>query len=103
MVPAVLVLAGFAILRLVDGAWWGVILWIFVAPLLYLAIDMLMFGKRRGAEGADAQRKRRVIASRAERPPEPRRREPDWSHEEDVSAGAEILRRGRRYDHRRAS
>jgi hypothetical protein len=98
----VLVLAGFAILRLVDGVWWGVVLWILVAPLLYVAVDFLFFGKRRNAEGADAQRKRRVVASRAVPLPDPRRRDPEWTHDEDVSTGSEILRRGRRYDRRHA-
>jgi len=104
VLPAVLVLAGYLILRAVDGHWSGVLLWVVAAPVVYLVIDFAFFGRSRGGEEADAQRRRILERPKAVAMPEPRRAATpsDWSSAQDVSTGSEILRRGRRYDQRRA-
>lgn len=100
-VPAVLVVAGFAILRWVDGEWWGVALWILVSPLIYFLIDLVFFGRLRATETGDSKRIRTVKSPYPAGPAAPiAPPTPDWESARDVSTGAEILRRGRRYDHR---
>ena len=103
VVPAILVIVGFVILRSLDGQWWGVLLWVLVSPLVYLGLDFLFFGRSRNVDSADANRRRYVVPTRAE--PSARaagRARPEWKAEQETSTGAEILRRGRRYDRRRA-
>jgi len=101
VLPAVLVVIGTVILHVTDGVWWGVMLWVMASPLAYLLVDFTFFGQKRLHAGSDAKRPRRLIRPRAEPPPDPRAPLPDWTDAEDVSTGAEILRRGRRYDQRR--
>ena len=103
MVPAVLVIVGFVILRWLDGQWWGVMLWVLAAPIVYLAVDFLFFGRLH--KDLDAKRRRRIVPSKAEPLPHPgpgRRAAPEWKSARETSTGGEILRRGRRYDRRRA-
>ena len=110
VLPAVLVVIGTVILHVTDGVWWGVMLWAMASPLAYLLVDFAFFGQKRLVAGSDAKRPRRLIRPRAEPPPDPHAAKPspdphaakpDWTDAEDVSTGAEILRRGRRYDQRR--
>ena len=101
VLPAVLVVVGTLILYLTDGVWWGVLLWVMASPLAYLLVDFVFFGQKRLLAGMDAKRPRRLVRTNAEPPPASRTARPDWSEAEDVSTGAEILRRGRRYDQRR--
>lgn len=101
VLPAVLVVAGTVILRLTDGVWWGIMLWVMASPLVYLLVDFVFFGQKRLREGSDAKRPRSLVRPKVDPLPDPRTTQPDWSAAEDVSTGAEILRRGRRYDQRR--
>lgn len=101
VLPAVLVVAGTVILYVTDGVWWGILLWVMASPLVYLLVDFVFFGQKRLLAGADAKRQRRLVRPKAQPLPDPRTTAPDWSESDDVSTGAEILRRGRRYDQRR--
>jgi hypothetical protein len=101
VLPAVLVVVGTVILYVTDGVWWGVLLWVMASPLAYLLVDFAFFGQKRLHAGSDAKRPRRLIRPKAEPLPDPHTGQPGWSDAEDVSTGAEILRRGRRYDQRR--
>jgi hypothetical protein len=101
VLPAVLVIAGTVILHVTDGVWWGIMLWVMASPLVYLLVDFVFFGQKRLLAGSDAKRPRRLVRPITEPLPDPRTTQPDWSDAEDVSTGAEILRRGRRYDQRR--
>jgi len=105
LVPAILVIVGFGILRWLDGQWWGVLLWILASPVVYLLLDVLFFSRRRAGDGLDARRRRHVVTGRREsaasvvRPsPSP---PPEWKSARERSTGGEILERGRRYDQRR--
>lgn len=102
VVPAVLVIVGFLILRWLDGQWWGVMLWVLASPVVYLALDFLFFGRLQ--KDLDAKRRRQVVPSKAQAlpPAGPGRTAPEWKSARETSTGAEILRRGRRYDRRRA-
>jgi hypothetical protein len=102
--PAVLVLTGFVILRLSDGHWGGIALWILLSPLLYVLADALIFGHAERSLGATLKRPRSAVSSKPEQRRDAATAQPagDWGSAQDVSAGAEILRRGRRYDRRRA-
>jgi len=102
VVPAVLVIAGFAILRWLDGQWWGVLLWVLASPVIYLVVDFLFFGRTRGGDEIDAQRRRRIVASKSESALHAGQRKPEWKSARESSVGGEILERGRRYDRRRA-
>lgn len=102
VVPAVVVIAGFAILRWLDGQWWGVLLWVLASPVIYLVLDFVFFGRTRGGEEIDAQRRRRVVASKSEGATHAGQRKPEWKSARETSVGGEILERGRRYDRRRA-
>lgn len=104
VLPAVLVLVGYLILRSLDGQWWGVLLWVIVSPVVYLVIDFLFFGRSRNVEGANAKRQRILVRPKPTPMSGPRQAATpsDWSSAQDVSTGSEILRRGRRYDKRRA-
>ena len=98
-------LAGYLILRMVDGKWWGVILWVIIAPVLYLLIDHLFLGRARRVAEGNPKRRRAVVPAKGSTPiAESRVTAPpaDWNSARDVSTGGEILRRGRRYDRRRA-
>lgn len=97
-------LVGFLILRWADGQWWGIFLWILVSPLIYLLADSLLFGEGRRALRAKPKRPISAVSSErvARRDPEKAPPPSDWGSVQEVSTGAEILRRGRRYDHRRA-
>jgi hypothetical protein len=101
VLPAVLVVAGTVILHVTDGVWWGIMLWVMASPLVYLLVDFVFFGQKRLLAGSDAKRPRRLVRPKTDPLPDPRTTQPDWSDAEDVSTGAEILRRGRRYDQRR--
>lgn len=101
VLPAVLVVAGTVILHVTDGVWWGILLWVMASPLVYLLVDFAFFGQKRLLAGSDAKRPRRIVRPKVEPLPDPRTAHPDWSDAEDVSTGAQILRRGRRYDQRR--
>lgn len=103
-VPVALAALGLLLLRASDGAWWGVACWVVAAPLVYLLIDVFVFARR---DAASARRAGRVTtaastAARGKGSP-PRAGKPHverWSGVGKRSAGAEILRRGRRYDRR---
>lgn len=101
VLPAVLVIAGTVILHVTDGVWWGVLLWVMASPLVYLLVDFVFFGQKRLLAGADAKRPRRLVRPQTQTQPDLRATPADWSEASDVSTGAEILRRGRRYDQRR--
>jgi hypothetical protein len=104
VVPALLVLVGYLVLRLSGGAWWGIGLWILTAPLVYLLVDMVTAGEvRRVIDGGTKGQRPAAPGKRGARrdappPPPPHR----WESARTVSRGVEILRRGRRYDRRRA-
>jgi hypothetical protein len=103
LLPAALVLLGYAILWAVDGSWWGIAIWILTAPIVYFTADFLLLGRRRPSDAT--RRRARVVTSPGRHSPTsvrtpPAAAPPHWSDQQDVSAGAEILRRGRRYDHR---
>ena len=100
VLPAVLVVAGTVILHVTDGVWWGILLWVMASPLVYLLVDFAFFGQKRLLAGSDAKRPRRIVRPKVEPLPDPRTTHPDWSDAEDVSTGAAILRRGRRYHQR---
>lgn len=101
VLPAVLVIAGTVILHVTDGVWWGVLLWVMASPLVYLLVDFVFFGQKRLLAGADAKRPRRLVRPKTQPLPDPRTTPSDWSEAGEVSTGAQILRRGRRYDQRR--
>jgi hypothetical protein len=96
------VILGFAILRWLDGQWWGVLLWVLASPVVYLVLDFLFFGRTRGGDEVDAKRRRRVVPSKAESLTHDPKRTPEWKSARETSVGGEILERGRRYDRRRA-
>jgi hypothetical protein len=100
----VLVLAGFAILRWIDGQWWAVLLWVVVAPVVYLALDFFSFGRSRRGAATGGRRRQPVVDAKAgpATAARPGRAVPEWQSARPTSTGGEILRRGRRYDKRRA-
>jgi len=103
VVPTMLVLVGFLILRWADGQW-GIFLWILVSPPIYLLADMLVSGEVRRAMTSKAKRPPSAVSGEPVVRREPVKKPPpsDWASARTVSTGAEILRRGRRYDRRRA-
>jgi len=102
LLPALLVLIGYLILWAVDGSWWGVAIWVLASPVIYFAIDYLLLGGNR--KRPTSRRRARVVTSPGRhsgpvvRPPAAPAS--SWNDQQDVSAGSEILRRGRRYDRR---
>jgi hypothetical protein len=96
------VIVGFAILRWLDGQWWGVLLWVLASPVVYLVLDFFFFGRSRAGDEVDARRRRRVVASKSESGTHASQRTPEWKSAREASVGGEILERGRRYDRRRA-
>lgn len=103
LLPVLLGLGGYLILSWVDGQWWGVVLWVVSAPLLYLAIDFWLL-READVEAASARRKHRIVVEPRKRPAAPRSATPasppGWDSARRKSAGGEILSRGRRYDRR---
>ncbi|MEW6269876.1 MAG: hypothetical protein AB1689_11340 [Thermodesulfobacteriota bacterium] len=105
LLPAALLLLGYVILWSVDGTWWGVALWVVLAPVVYFAAQFLLLGRGRAAPSGS--KRARVVAAPGRNTAGPGRGEgaskpaqARWTDQQDVSAGAEILRRGRRYDRR---
>ncbi|HEY8516746.1 MAG TPA: hypothetical protein VIS07_14655 [Candidatus Binatia bacterium] len=106
LLPAALVVLGYVILRATDGAWWGVVVWVLLAPVSYFVVQLVLLGGKRAPTVGSATRMR-VVSSAGRQPSQSSASVADkpaherWADQRDVSAGVEILRRGRRYDRRR--